>query len=757
MNMTDYETARRTFRLHVPEDYEFTRDVVEHWAAQHPGKLALVALDQRGEGRREITFGDLARASRRVANALEGLGVTAGERAFVMLPRIPEWYELLLGMFRFGVVPMPATTLCTRARHRAAHRARAGHARGRRRRGRRQAGHRPRPVPVAAPRDRRGRRRSRPEASATTSSLARASDAEPTGRATRADDPLLLYFTSGTVAAPKMVLHTQASMGAGHEITARFWQDLTPADLHWTFSDTGWAKAAWGKLFGQWRMGASVFLWDQRGKLDPELCLRRARALGRHHVLRAADAVPGARPARPRRLRPRRAAPLASRPASRSTPRSSGPGARPPGSTIYDGYGQTETVNLVANFPCLEVRPGSMGKPTPGYDVDVVSDDGVRLGPGEEGHIALATEPERPVGLFPGYWRDDEANAEVFRDGWYFTGDRAVQGRGRLLLVRRPRRRRHHLGRVPHRPVRGRVRARRASGGRRVGGRRQARCRAHEHRQGVRRPRARARGLGRPGARAAGARQDGHRAVQVPARDRVRRRAAQDDQRQDPPQRAARALVTQLPPFAIERYFAVHEFAVPYLLCASDVEPVSMRELLAYADDETRELWDGLVLGYTETLGSPQLRAGDRRPLRDAGGRRRDRRRGRERGALHPVLGARAAGRSRDRPVAGVPVALRPRALAGRGRRADRVARRGRLGARRRPDRRRHAADDARRRRQPPAQPDRHAPRGGGVRRARRPRRAARRDARVRRGLPRARARPGRPAARRPRIARTAR
>ncbi len=113
MNMTDYETARRTFRLHVPEDYEFTRDVVEHWAAQHPGKLALVALDERGEGRREITFGDLARASRRVANALEGLGVTVGERAFVMLPRIPEWYELLLGMFRFGVVPMPATTLCT--------------------------------------------------------------------------------------------------------------------------------------------------------------------------------------------------------------------------------------------------------------------------------------------------------------------------------------------------------------------------------------------------------------------------------------------------------------------------------------------------------------------------------------------------------------------------------------------------------------------------------------------------------------------
>src|SRR4029078_7668298 len=113
MNMTDYETTFRTFRLHVPDDYEFARDVVEHWAAQHPGKLALVALDPQGEGRREISFGELARASRRVAKALEGLGITSSELALVVRPRIPEWYEILLGMYRHGVIPMPATTLCT--------------------------------------------------------------------------------------------------------------------------------------------------------------------------------------------------------------------------------------------------------------------------------------------------------------------------------------------------------------------------------------------------------------------------------------------------------------------------------------------------------------------------------------------------------------------------------------------------------------------------------------------------------------------
>ena len=578
--------------------------------------------------------------------------------------------------------------------------------------------------------------------------MARASDAEPTGRVTRSDDPLLLYFTSGTVAAPKMVLHTHASMGAGHEITARFWQDLTPADLHWTFSDTGWAKAAWGKLFGQWRMGASVFLWDQRGKLDPELCLRvlersgvttfcapptlfRAFVqldLGAFDLARVRHTVSAGEPLNPEVIRAWRAA---------------------TGTTIYDGYGQTETVNIVANFPCLEVRPGSMGKPTPGNDVDVVSDDGVRLGPGEEGNIALATEPERPVGLMQGYWRDDDANAEVFHDGWYFTGDRAVKDEdGYFWFVSRSDdviiSASYRIGpfevesalvehpAVAESAVVGKPDPERTS----IVKAFVVLAPGYE-------------GSDDAGARVAGSRQVGHGALQVPARDRVRRLAAQDDLRQDPPQRTAGAPVTPLPPFAIERYFAVHEFAVPYLLCASDVEPLSMRELLAYADDEMRELWDGLVLGYTETLGVAAAAPGDRSALRDARGRRRDRRRRRERGALHPLLGARAPGRPRRRAVAGVPVALRPGARSGRGGRARRAAPRGRLGARPRPHRRRDAADDARGRRQPPAQPDRHAPRSGRVRRARRARRAPRRDARVRRGLPRPRARPGRASARR--------
>jgi acyl-coenzyme A synthetase/AMP-(fatty) acid ligase len=235
---------------------------------------------------------------------------------------------------------------------------------------------------------------------------------------------MLLYFTSGTVAYPKMVLHTQASLGIGHQVTARFWQDLKPTDLHWTVSDFGWAKAAWGKLFGQWALGAANFLWDVRGKPDFDLMLR---LVGEHGITTFC--------APPTVYRALVLLDLASYDWSRLRHCvSAGEPLNPEvikvwqqatGLTIYDGYGQTETVNLLANYRCLEVRPGSMGKPTPGFDVVVVDDDGKVLGPGEEGHVAVRVRPERPVGLFTEYWRDPQATADAFRGDFYYTGDRA--------------------------------------------------------------------------------------------------------------------------------------------------------------------------------------------------------------------------------------------------------------------------------------------------------------------------------------------
>jgi acyl-coenzyme A synthetase/AMP-(fatty) acid ligase len=423
-NMTDYLETRASFRLDVPETYNYARDVVDAWAAREPDKLALLAVGPDGGGARRFGFADLARSSDRAARFLAAQGVAKGDRVFVMLPRIPDWYDVVLGCIKLGAVPMPGTTLLT-----------------------------PRDIAYRITRaeasvavvDAEGTGKVDQVAADCPSlrtricldggagdggwrswaeGLAAAGDGPPPAAPTRADDPMLLYFTSGTVAYPKMVLHTQASLGIGHQITARFWQDLKPTDLHWTVSDFGWAKAAWGKLFGQWALGAANFLWDVRGKPDFDLMLRlvgdhgvttfcapptvyRALVLldlGRYDWSRLRHCVSAGEPLNPEVIKVWQQA---------------------TGLTIYDGYGQTETVNLLANYRCLPVRPGSMGKPTPGFDVAVVDDDGKVLGPGEEGHVAVRVRPQRPVGLFTEYWRDPEATAAAFRGDFYFTGDRA--------------------------------------------------------------------------------------------------------------------------------------------------------------------------------------------------------------------------------------------------------------------------------------------------------------------------------------------
>jgi acyl-coenzyme A synthetase/AMP-(fatty) acid ligase len=423
-NMTDYLETRASFRLEVPEVYNYARDVVDAWAAKEPGKLALLAVGPDGGDPRRFSFADLAASSNRAANFLAARGVRKNDRVFVMLPRIPDWYDVMLGCIKLGAVPMPGTTLLT-GRDIAYRLDRAGAT-----------------VAVTDPEgaakvDEASKRLGvslerlcigEPPAPAGWTSwaggLGEASDQPPAVEPTRSDDPLLIYFTSGTVAT-KMVLHTQASLGIGHQITARFWQDLKPTDLHWTLSDFGWAKAAWGKLFGQWALGAANFLWDARGKPDFDLILRM---IGEHRVttfcapptvFRALvledlskydwsslrHCVSAGEPLNPEVIKIWRDA---------------------TGLMIYDGFGQTETVNLLANYRCMQVRPGSMGKPTPGFEVCVVDDDGKVLAAGEEGHVAVRVRPERPVGLFREYWRDPEATAGAFRGDWYYTGDRAT-------------------------------------------------------------------------------------------------------------------------------------------------------------------------------------------------------------------------------------------------------------------------------------------------------------------------------------------
>ena len=261
-NMVDYEAARRTFRLEVPAEFNYARDVIDERARVRPADLALLALDPQGGNPRRFSFGDLSERSNRAANFLSARGVTKGDRIFLMMPRIPQWYDVMLGAFKLGAVPMPGTVQLTPKDIR--YRIESSEA----------------TVAVTDPegaakvdevqstfpalRQRIVADGAYGDWISLEDGMERASTAEADFAPTAAADPLLIYFTSGTTGQPKMVVHTHASYGIGHEITARFWMDLRPGDLHWTISDLGWAKAAYGKLFGQWRRGAAVLVWDGR-------------------------------------------------------------------------------------------------------------------------------------------------------------------------------------------------------------------------------------------------------------------------------------------------------------------------------------------------------------------------------------------------------------------------------------------------------------------------------------------------------------
>jgi acyl-coenzyme A synthetase/AMP-(fatty) acid ligase len=418
--LTDYERERATFRLEVPERFNAVLHIVERWAAEDPEAPAVLSLDAAGDVVRLDTAADLARASREAARALLDLGVGKGDHVFVMLPRVPEWYAALLGCMRIGAVPMPGPNLLT-AKDIAYRVERAG--------------------ATAAITDAAGAAKVDAAAPGLPVKLCVGADTPPgwLGWAERCeaagdgptpedpthrDDPLLLYFTSGTVSYPKMVQHLQ-SYGLGHVGTARFWHDLRPGDLHWTVTDTGWAKAAWGGLFGQFHERACV-VQAALGKPNPSTIFSIIARHGitsfcapptlyrmlvqanfaEHDLSRLRHCTSAGEPLNPEVIRAWR----------------EGTG----GLTVYDGYGQTETTCLVANYRAVEVRPGSMGRPVPGWDVAVVDDQGEPVPAGEVGHVAVRCEPVRPVGLFPGYHGDAEATAGAFRGPWYFTGDKAA-------------------------------------------------------------------------------------------------------------------------------------------------------------------------------------------------------------------------------------------------------------------------------------------------------------------------------------------
>jgi len=391
---------------------------MERWEHERPDELALWWVNESDGNEQKISFDQLADNFRRAATFFNTVGIRRGDRVLIILPRVPQWWIAMLGLVRLGAVPIPGTPLLTPKdiRYRvetAGVRAVITDADGAAKMEGINADLR---ILVSA--DLAGW--------LNFDAGVRDASTEFEPEPTRSDEPGIIYFTSGTTGPPKMVLHTQASYGLGHRLTGELWLDLKPNDVHWNLSDTGWAKAAWSNFYGPWQMGACVFVMDSRGKFDPMAVLR---TLARYPI------TTWCAPPTALRLMVREDLSAFRFPHLRHCV-SAGEPLNPEvitawktatGLTIYEGYGQTETVVLIGNFRSLghEVQPGSMGKPSPGFEIAVLDRDLQELPAGQEGELAVRVRPRRPLGLFREYWKNSAENAARFQGDWYLTGDTA--------------------------------------------------------------------------------------------------------------------------------------------------------------------------------------------------------------------------------------------------------------------------------------------------------------------------------------------
>jgi acetyl-CoA synthetase/medium-chain acyl-CoA synthetase len=403
----------------IPTDFNWAYDVVDRWA-DDPQQRAMLWVGPDGS-ERDLTFAHFRDQAARVANALEAHGIQRGDRVLLVLPRVVEWWESMLGLIKLGAVAMPGTTLLTPkdliyrlnisaarcvitdaggAAKLAAIRSECPH------------------LELVISVD------SADHGAVSYADLLATAVPERPRQPTPANDPCLIYFTSGTVGNPKMVLHTHVSCPLGHALTGKYWLDLGPNDLHWNLSDTGWAKAAWSSLFGPWNMGAALFVHDGRGKYNPretlELLQRypittfcAAPTIYRLLVLEDLAAY---------QFSHLRSCTSAGEPLN---PEVITVWEQATSLTVRDGYGQTETVLLCANLPGEPIKPGSMGRPAPGFTLAAVDDEGQPLPPGKEGDLAVLVRPTRPLGLFQEYWQNPNATQAAHRGDWYITGDRA--------------------------------------------------------------------------------------------------------------------------------------------------------------------------------------------------------------------------------------------------------------------------------------------------------------------------------------------
>ncbi len=414
------EDFMANFKVEVPQNFNFGYDIVDAWAQSEPDKKALCWTNDKGE-HIDFTFADIKRESDKAASWFTSLGIGRGDMVMLILKRRYEFWFSIIALHKIGAVAIPATHLLTEKdiifRCNAAdikmivavsdpivskhidqsvaacptlqHRVSVGES-----------------TPQGWLNYREG----------VDSAAPFVAPAEPNTN----DDISLLYFTSGTTGNPKMVAH-DFTYPLAHIITAAYWHNLCEESLHLTLADTGWGKAVWGKLYGQWIVGANVFVYDF-DKFEPvdvlsmiekfnitSFCapptvfrfliredLERFDISSLKYCTIAGEALN----------------PVVYEEFYRKT-----------GIKLMEGFGQTETTLTLATYPWVEPKPGSMGIPNPQYRVDLLTHDGRSAEAGEQGQIIIRCDEGHPLGLFKEYYRNAELTAEAYSGGVYYTGD----------------------------------------------------------------------------------------------------------------------------------------------------------------------------------------------------------------------------------------------------------------------------------------------------------------------------------------------
>ena len=423
---TSVEDYKKNLEFIIPEHFNFAYDVMDVWAEEAPDNLALLWTNDEGAEIR-TSFGKLKEETDQAASYLQSLGIGKGDPVMLILKRRYEWWIVMLALHKLGAVVIPATHMLTK--HDVVYRNTRASIKA--------------IICVDDEYVMSQVEAALPE-SPTVKTLVAVSSASRLGHDIKNhwhdwqtewckapkfqrpafvndnEDTMIMYFTSGTSGEPKMVAH-DFLYAMGHLTTGVFWHNLHPGSLHLTVADTGWGKAVWGKFYGQWFAGATVFVFDHE-KFNADTLLRQIEK----YRVTSFCAPPTIYRFMIREDLSRydlSALEYCTTAGEALNPAVFDKFYEKTGIKMMEGFGQTETTMTLGTFPWMKPKPGSMGMPNAQYEIDLVKPDGTPCEDGEKGEIVVHVGDRKPLGLFKEYYRDPELTHEAWHDGYYHTGD----------------------------------------------------------------------------------------------------------------------------------------------------------------------------------------------------------------------------------------------------------------------------------------------------------------------------------------------